>query len=365
MRSIAGLAILLALGGCIPPSADFGRDAPPENGRQSPRLETSDDRIFGDQPVWETVPASADSAEVTEGTYVVQPGDTLSQIGERTGAGFAAIATTNALEPPYLIRPGQQLAIPVGRYHRVEAGETGIAIARAYGVPWARIVEANQLSEPFILKVGQRLRIPGGRLAPPPAETAGPIDSPDLLPLPNDEQTIEQRAAAFRIDIDDILTGGEPAQSASARPLPRTSPDPKRPLPATAAVVGPASLSGSFGWPANGRLVGRFGAIGEGERNDGIEIAVAPAASILASASGTVAFVGDGVATYGGMILIRHGSGWISAYGRVASASVTRGQDVKRGQVIGKAGKGTAPQVHFQLRRDRKPVDPLAQLPAR
>jgi murein DD-endopeptidase MepM/ murein hydrolase activator NlpD len=130
-------------------------------------------------------------------------------------------------------------------------------------------------------------------------------------------------------------------------------------------VVGPASLSGSFGWPATGRLVGRFGAVGEGERNDGIEIAVAPAAPILASADGTVAFVGQGVATYGGMILIRHGSGWITAYGRVASASVTRGQQVTRGQMIGRAGKGSAPQVHFQLRRDRKPVDPLGQLPAR
>ncbi|MEY2927647.1 MAG: hypothetical protein RL367_2124 [Pseudomonadota bacterium] len=347
MRLWVCIAVVLTLGGCIPPAPDFSRDAPPP-GPGSPTLATDTDGIFGDRPVWDATPVVANGTQVNEDSYIVLPGESLSAIGEKTGAGLAAIAAANALAPPYIIHPGQRLTIPTGKYHRVQPGETGIAIARAYAVPWARIVEANQLVEPFILKIGQRLRIPGG-------------GSGDTVAA----ASLEQRAAAFKLNIDDILTGGEPAESADA--LGHSLPDaaPKRPLPPTLAVVGPSSLSGSFGWPATGRLVGRFGAVGMGERNDGIEIAVAAAAPVSAAADGVVAFVGDGVASYGGMVLIRHGSGWISAYGRIASASVTRGQRVRRGQIIGRAGTGTAPQLHFQLRRDRKPVDPLAQLPPR
>jgi lipoprotein NlpD len=219
--------------------------------------------------------------------------------------------------------------------HIVKPGDTGIAIARAYAVPWSRIVEANGLTEPFIIKVGQRIRIPGAE-----APTA---------------QTMEARAAAFRLDIDDILTGGEPAQEAvmSGTILPPRGP-----------TTEPSRFSGAFGWPARGSILARFGPAGEGQVNEGIDIATAPSTPIRATADGVVAFVGNNVAGFGGMILVRHGGGWISAYGRAASTNVARGQKVKRGDVIGATGIGAAPQVHFELRQNRKPVDPLSKLPA-
>ena len=73
----------------------------------------------------------------------MRPGDTLRAIGAMTGAGSEAIAMENDLAPPYTLRPGQQLRIPAGRYHRVAAGETGIGIAHAYGVDWGEVVEAG------------------------------------------------------------------------------------------------------------------------------------------------------------------------------------------------------------------------------
>jgi lipoprotein NlpD len=223
--------------------------------------------------------------------------------------------------------------------HIVKPGDTGIAIARAYAVPWSRIVEANGLTDPFILSVGQRIRIPG---AEAPAE-----------------QTMEARAAAFKLDIEDILTGGEPAQTAgSSLPAPSTGP-----LPAGVAVGEPSLFTGGFIWPARGNLTTRFGPAGEGEINQGIEIATGPAAPIRASSDGVVAFVGNNVAGFGGMILIRHGNGWITAYGRAASTSVTRGQTIKRGDVIGATGSGTGPKLYFEMRKNRVPVDPIKQLP--
>ncbi len=224
--------------------------------------------------------------------------------------------------------------------HMVKPGDTGIAIARAYAVPWSRIVEANGLSDPFILSVGQRIRIPG-------AETPS-------------EQTLEARAAAFKLDIEDILTGGEPAQGGQAAALPAPS---DRPLPAGIAVGEPSRFTGGFIWPARGVLATRFGPAGEGEVNQGIEISTAPTAPIRASSDGVVAFVGNNVAGYGGMILIRHGNGWITAYGRAASTTVTRGQTVKRGDIIGATGNGTGPKLYFEMRKSRVPVDPLKQLP--
>jgi murein DD-endopeptidase MepM/ murein hydrolase activator NlpD len=209
------------------------------------------------------------------------------------------------------------------RFHSVGIGDTGIAIARAYGIPWSAIITANALSDPYILRVGQRLILPG-QAAPSP----------------------EARAAAFRIDIDDIATGGTPARTMTG-----PFPDPT-----------PSGFAGGFSWPLNGRIAERFGPVGEGRINRGIEIAARPGTEIRAAADGTVAFVGNGgSAGYGGIILVRHGDGWISAYGRAAAATVARGQPVKAGQVIGSVGDEA--KLHFELRRNRTAVDPAKHLP--
>ncbi len=228
--------------------------------------------------------------------------------------------------------------------HIVKAGDTGIGIARAYRVPWSTIIEANGLSDPYILRIGQRL-----------------IVSP--RPISNTVQTMEARALAFKLNIDDILTGGEPAQAQSVAIGTPTLPD-GRPLPPGVAVGEPGRFAGGFVWPTQGRLITRFGPADEGVVNQGIEIATGPAAPVRAASDGVVAFVGNNVGGLGGTILIRHGNGWITAYGRAAETTVTRGQSVKRGEIIGATGSGTAPKLYFEMRKGRVPVDPIRQLPA-
>ena len=98
-----------------------------------------------------SAPSYPNARDVDGGTYIVQPGDTLRGIANKTGAGSHLIADANGLVDPYIIRIGQELVIPGGRYHQVNAGETGIAIARAYAVPWKEVVALNNLEEPFIL----------------------------------------------------------------------------------------------------------------------------------------------------------------------------------------------------------------------
>ena len=362
MRSAAILG-LTGLAACIP-SVDGGtydRAAPPPVQRSPQRYPAppperdytprrGDEQVTAlpaPRPAWEARSVIADAAEVAASTYIVQPGDTLGRIAQRSGAGTEAIARVNGLAPPYAVRAGERLQIPGGRYHLVRAGESGIAIARAYGVSWGRVVEVNGLVEPFILRTGQRVLIP-------------------LAGTPGTPSSAAQRAAAFKLDIDDILTGGEPALAANANPV-RAVPGPTRVLPSTIAVAPPARLAtGGFAWPVQGRLLSRFGAGQSGERQNGVNIAAPLGTPVRAAADGVVAYVGSGIASLGGLVILKHGSNWTTVYGYASRLLVQRGQAVKRGQTIalsGETGSTERPAVHFELRRGRSPVNPEDQLP--
>ncbi|MGJ3626524.1 peptidoglycan DD-metalloendopeptidase family protein [Sphingomonas sp. MMS24-JH45] len=285
------------------------------------------------RPAWEVRPVDRDARAVEAQTYTVRPGDTLRAITEATGAGSEAIARVNALEPPFAIRAGQVLTIP-------EAATTSSAPARPASrsrVPmacqrWARMVAANALEEPYILRVGQRVLIPG---------------DPDRRP------SAAERAAAFTLDIDFILTGSQPAV-AENRPVAKPVATPKRVLAATTPVVGTPPTPGRFAWPVPGTVVRRFGAAGTGQRSDGIKIAVPLGTPVKAVADGDVAYVGDGIAALGGLVIIRHGGGWASVYGHAGKLLVRRGQAVKKGETIalsGETGFADRPELHFELRR--------------
>ena len=313
------LGIALALAGCVQPGQQrpSASDLPPV-----PHIEPVMEGLIDEKPIWESQPVTANAVTVDQQLYIVKIGDTLRAVGETTRVGSETIARANMLTAPFSIKAGQVLRIPAGRYHRVGIGHTGIAIARAYGIPWRQIVVANDLVEPFILRVGRHLRLPGSAIPNP-----------------------EARAAAFHVDIDDLDTGGAPARIITS---------------ATAAL----RFAGRFSWPHPGVVDEPFGRAGRGRMNRGIEITAPFGSDIRAAADGTVAFVGNGgSAGYGGLILVRHGDGWISVYGRVAQATVATGQAVRSGQAIGRMGNDAT--LHFELRKDRAAVDPVKYLPKR
>ncbi len=227
MRHIAILTLLLAVTACIPPGrADY---APPP-----PQLLTDPvvlDMAPAQAPTstWQAAPVKPNAQQVESGTYIVQPGDTLRGIANKTGAGSQIIALANGLVDPYVIHSGQRLKIIGGRYHTVNSGETGIAIARAYGAPWREVVALNALEEPYILRVGQKLLLPA----------TAPVDPASL--------SIDQRAAAFNLDIDDIVTGSQPALADGATA--REPSDWRKAITANATMATPAGFSGRFQWP--------------------------------------------------------------------------------------------------------------------
>lgn len=156
------------------------------------------------------------------------------------------------------------------------------------------------------------------------------------------------------------------------KPVARASqPMPGKPEPekeATAPTPAPAAEtddSGSFRWPAKGRVISGFGARGTGGANDGINIALPEGTPVKAAEGGTVVHADDALKGYGKLVLIRHPNGFVSVYAHNGELKVKRGESVKRGQVIaasGQSGNVTAPQLHFEIRKGATPVDPMKQL---
>jgi murein DD-endopeptidase MepM/ murein hydrolase activator NlpD len=123
-----------------------------------------------------------------------------------------------------------------------------------------------------------------------------------------------------------------------------------------------------FDWPAAGRVISNFGAAINGERNDGIDIAMKQGAPIRAAAGGTVSYSGDALKDYGNLLLIRHDGGYVTAYAHAEKLLVRRGEAVTQGQVIayaGQTGDVKTPQLHFEIRQGTTPVDPDSLLSPR
>jgi murein DD-endopeptidase MepM/ murein hydrolase activator NlpD len=144
----------------------------------------------------------------------------------------------------------------------------------------------------------------------------------------------------------------------TAPPAPKAAA--RRPVAARAAAA-----SASFDWPAHGPIVARFGAQGGGLHNSGIAIAVAEGTPIRSAEDGVVIYAGSGLKSLGNLALVRHADNYVTAYGHAKELAVKRGDQVKRGDVIGRSGQtgqASTPRVHFEIRKDSAPVDPVPLL---
>ena len=343
-------ALLLALTGpaaCIPagapPPASQTAVAPGEALVENPVAPAPPPK-----PAWEARPVAPDAQIVRASVRTVRAGDSLSAIALDTGTSVASLARENGLTEPYPLTTGQRLAIPAGRYHRVRTGQTGIGIARAYDVEWSGIVALNGLTEPFLLRTGTVLRLPADADPVAPAAQAGPAPA-----------------------IGDILTGGEPAAVTLSIParLPRhTRRQSAAAVAAITPIAQPAQFSGRFDPPVTGHIVQRFGAVEDGIVNEGLDYGIAAGTAVGATADGVVVFADQGARGYGGLVLIKHGDGYASAYGHLSTLAVRRGDVVQRGQTLGRSGQPSTadrPFLHFEIRRAARPLDPSVLIAGR
>ncbi len=238
----------------------------------------------------------------------VRRGDTVYGIARAHAVAVADLVAINRLTPPYLLHVGQHLVLPAPRLHVVRRGETIYSIAQSHDLAVSDLARANGLRPPWRIRPGERLRIPSGR-------------------------------------------GAEVAVAAR----------PSRNLPSP-----PARSGRGFDWPVAGPVISTFGPKKGGLRNDGINIAAPRGAPVRAAEAGIVAYAGNGLKGFGNLILVRHAGAWVTAYAHNDALLVRRGDIVRRGQMIARVGSSggvTVPQLHFEIRRGAKAVDPLRHLP--
>ena len=187
----------------------------------------------------------------------------------------------------------------------------------------------------------------------PPAMTAMPAPRPIAkAALPPMAKGSPPRTAKIASDVI-------PLDAPPSKPLATVEPAPPAGAPAPSPSLGTAD--GRFPWPVNGRLLASYGSANGGPHNEGINIAAPLGTPVRSVDAGTVAYVGNEVKGYGNLVLVKHANGWISAYAHLEGVTVKKGDPVSAGQVIAKVGDTGGvgePQLHFELRRGSKPVDP-------
>lgn len=274
---------------------------------------------------------------------------------------IAALAACSSQKPAPVVersgaagvaRPADKPAVPSGPareardgVYTVQRGDTLYSIAMAFGVDVRELARWNELPDASVLRVGQLLRV-----APPSdasVATVTPVTpggSTEVRPLP------------------------APGAAVAPTPLPppvATEPPPSAPPKAEPPPPSAPSVDGApqWQWPTSGKVTDAF----DSPRNKGIDIDGPEGTPVLAAADGEVVHVGSALRGYGNLVILRHPGDYVTAYGHNRKILVTQGQQVKRGQQIAELGRTDSdrPKLHFEIRHQGKPLDPVKYLPPR
>jgi lipoprotein NlpD len=241
----------------------------------------------------------------------------------------------------------------VGSRYTVLRGDTLFAIAFRHGLDYRRLAAANAISVPYTIFPGQALLL---------AESE-PARSPLSPPAGARARSVDASPGA--VDRGGTSSAATAVAPTSATPTPKPKTQKKAvaaATPSTAAAMVNTPV-GHWGWPVRGRIQRRF----ETSLHKGIDIVGARGDKVLATAGGRVAYAGSGIAGYGLMLIIRHNDEYLSAYGHADALLVEEGDAVRAGQTVALRGSSGTDSVklHFEIRRQGRPVDPLKLLPAR
>ena len=253
--------------------------------------------------------------------------------------------------------PGAENAGKPG-YYTVKPGDTLIRVGLENGQNWKDLVRWNALDNPNVIEVGQVLRV-----------VAPTIDASAAATRPVVPGRIETRPLDARTGVPVASAGSAPSPSAA----PTTPPVPIAAVAAPVAAPAPAPATPmpregadddiNWAWPANGSVAGNF----EEGKSKGLVIAGKAGEPVLAAADGRVVYAGSGLRGYGNLVILKHNNTYLTAYAHNQALLVKEDQSVKRGQKIAEMGSTDADrvQLHFEIRRLGKPIDPSRLLPAR
>jgi len=243
------------------------------------------------------------------------------------------------------------------RIHRVNSGETLYAIAWIYDLDFLHIARVNNLSSPYTIFPGQILNVDPRAVASPQTRSSAAIASPATIRTREVTRSTSTQTRA-------------PASGSSNNPAtaPAASGPTGRPAATASVQVNPVVVRQgpvNWAWPAQGNIIARFSETGV--ETKGINIAGKTGDPVSAAGDGEVVYAGRGLLRYGDLIIIKHNDRFLSAYAHNSAMLVSEGDKVSRGQKIAELGSTgvDTEMLHFEIRLEGKPVDPLAYLPSR
>lgn len=295
-------------------------------------------------PVEERKPVPVEPQAAAAVPVTSTNGTTASPVGTPGIAAPAAAASAAEAGAP---RAAAENAAQSGLY-TVKPGDTLVRIGLETGQNWRDIARWNNIENPNVLEVGHVLRV-----LPPPGEANVATTRPVAPPPRIESRPLDARPTA-------------PAAAASA-PAPAAAtpagPAPAAPPPSAAAPPREAEGDIAWTWPASGPVTAPFDEV----RSKGLSFAGKAGDPVLAAADGRVVYAGSGLRGYGNLVIVKHNATYLTAYAHNQTLLVKEDQLVRRGQKIAEMGSSDSDrvQLHFEVRRLGKPVDPARILPPR
>ena len=226
-----------------------------------------------------------------------------------------------------------------GSSYTVQRGDTLYSIAFRYGLDYRKLGAANGIAAPYTIYPGQRLALKGQPKQAAPAPSSAPAPKP---PPSKPQPVVSQSSGTVK------------------KTTPVTKPSSSRATTGASYTGGPVK---SWRWPASGRVSRGYSA----SVHKGIDIAGSRGDAIVATAAGKVVYAGTGIAGFGELLIVKHNEQYLSAYGHNDRLLVAEGDTVSAGQKIAEKGSSGTDTVklHFEIRKDGKPIDPMRVLPRR
>jgi len=349
------LVLLLALAATVAGCASGRSSAPVIDRVPSARPSTPPKPVVAGPTTPATSAARAAAAEGAD-TYVVKRGDTLYSIALDHGQDYREIAQWNNLNDPNRIRIGQVLRVkPPADAGTATAGVQVRPLGGAGGVETRPLASSASPAAP-----------------PPAAVQGGVVSEPRGQKLPYSEQNLallsrEPKPAASAPSAAPSTAKPEVELKPATALKPAAKPEAQKPESLKPEAAKPEAADDDenvdWGWPTAGRVIAGFSEAS----NKGLDISGNAGQPVNASATGTVLYVGTGIRGYGKLIVVRHNKSYSTVYAHNDTILVKEGQRVTKGQKIAEMGNSDADQVklHFEIRRQGKPVDPAKFLPSR
>lgn len=289
---------------------------------------------------------------------IVDDSENIYTIASKYNVSMPALILANNIKFPFILKEGQTLVLPYPDQYKVKKDDSIYKIAKQFNLNVSQLIAMNDLKSPYGLTEGQELRLP-------PAIKKGEGTKTLVYVKPVLKDNTEAETIKVLSEEQNISFIPVPVMKDSQRVSGHSISESPSPSAVMSKTLQKKQKNEGFIWPVEGRLLSGFGPKTGGLYNDGINIRVKEGVHVKASASGRVVYSDGDLEGYGNLVIIKHSNGYITAYAHNRDLLVKQGDFVEQGEdiaVAGSTGNVRVSQLHFGIRKGKKPVNPVRYL---